>query len=263
MRKCVPLWSAVFFTGLAWVGVNAWPAPPADALAIQVVAKRWLWKIQHEGGQREINELHLPVGRPVRLTLTSEDVPHRFSVPDLGIRIEVPPGRYASASFKPERVGRYRLLCSRDCGVGCKGMAGTVIVMEPVDYQAWLTVNAEDSPASTGRKLFLKLRCITCHHGGARARGPVLENLYGSRVQLSDDRAVVVDESYLRESILDPKAKVVQGWRPIMPSFRGQVSEEELLQLIAFIRSLKPGQTPAPVEEAPPPVDAPKDNHRR
>jgi cytochrome c oxidase subunit II len=235
--------------------------PPGEAVEVYVVGKQWMWKLQHPEGQREINELHIPVGQPVRLIMTSEDVIHSFFVPDFRTKQDVLPGRYTTTWFQATRPGRYHLFCAEYCGTGHSQMVGWVTALEPAEFQAWLASHAEGSMALEGRKIFLKYQCVTCHSADAQARAPVLEGLYGRQVPLQDGRSVRADENYLRESILQPTAKVVAGYQPIMPTFtlktgeagQGQLTEEELLQLIAFIKALGPGQTPRRVEESAPP----------
>jgi cytochrome c oxidase subunit II len=235
--------------------------PPKDALEVYVVGKQWMWKLQHADGQREINELHVPVGRPVRLTMTSEDVIHDFFVPAFRMKKDVLPGRYTTAWFEASRPGRYHLFCAQYCGTKHAGMIGWINVMEPADYQAWLSGGtASESLASAGAKLFQRHACNTCHRADSLARGPNLEGLFGKPVQLSDGRTIVADESYIRESILTPNAKIVMGFQPIMPTFQGLVSEEELLQLVAYVKSLSkpapaPGQAAAPGASSMPPVN--------
>ncbi|HZZ27644.1 MAG TPA: cytochrome c oxidase subunit II [Pirellulales bacterium] len=249
----------IFLVMFAW-GAQIYFAlaqPPKDALDLYVVGKQWMWKVQHPEGQREINEVHVPLGQPVKLTLTSEDVIHDFFVPAFRTKIDVLPGRYVYTWFTPTAVGRYHLFCSQYCGTNHAGMQGTVEVMPPADYEQWLNLHAEGSLALEGRKLFLKLQCITCHSANAQARAPLLENLYDQLVPLRGGGAVVADDNYLRESILNPQAKVVLGWEPIMPTFQGQVTEEDLIKLIAFIKSLVTGQTPVRTEEALPPPTNP------
>jgi cytochrome c oxidase subunit II len=228
--------------------------PPEHGLEVYVVAKQWMWKVQHPEGQREINELHVPVNQPVTLTLISEDVIHDFFVPAFRVKVDVLPKRYVRTWFQATKVGQYRLFCSQYCGVGHSQMTGTVFVMTPEDYQAWLTRHAEGSIALEGRKLFLQYQCISCHSADALARGPMLENLHGQRIALRDGRTVTADAAYLRKSIMEPDADIVAGFEPIMPSFQGQLSEEEMLKLIAFIRSLEPGQTPKRVDSSAPPT---------
>jgi cytochrome c oxidase subunit 2 len=254
---------------------------PDDALQVYVVGKQWMWKVQHVDGAREINELHIPVGRPVKVTFTSEDVIHDFGIPAFRRKIDVIPGRYMHTWYLPTEVGDYHLFCNQYCGTSHADMVGWIHVMKPEDYERWLQnyrppsgSRAEGSLALQGRKLFLKLQCVTCHSADSRARAPVLENLYGREVHLNDGRVVVADEAYIRESILEPAAKVAQGWQPIMPTFKGQLAdpsekpplseEEALIQLIAYIRTLGPGETPKRTEEFPPPLGAPtKPEERR
>jgi cytochrome c oxidase subunit 2 len=249
----------VMFVWGATVYFGAYRAPD-DATPIYVVAKQWMWKFQHPEGQREINELHVPAGRPFKLLLTSEDVIHSFFVPDFRIHLDVLPERYTSVWFQATKPGSYHLFCSQYCGTNHAGMVGRVIVMEPADYQNWLQLHAEGSLALEGRKVFLKYRCISCHSADENARAPVLEELYGKPVHLRDGRTVIADEDYIRESIYHPGAKIVAGYEDIMPTFRGQVSEEEVIQLIAFVKSLGRGQTPRRVEQYPPPVTTPPIN---
>lgn len=252
------VWGAEIFLDVA--------QPPPDAMEIFVVGKRWMWKFQHQTGQREINEIHIPVGRPVKLTLTSEDVIHDLFVPAFRTKIDVLPGRYVHTWFQATKAGRYHLFCSQYCGTNHSGMVGWVTVQEPAEYSDWLNSHAEGSLALQGRKLFLKLQCVTCHSANAKARAPVLEGLYGQMVSLQDGRRVIADEAYVRESILNPRAKIVAGWEPIMPTFEGQLAdpsadltqEEALIQLLAYLKSLRPGQTPVRTEDFPPPAVNPK-----
>lgn len=214
--------------------------PPADPLEIQVVGKQWMWKIQHPQGQREINELHVPMGRPVKLTLASEDVIHSFYIPAFRIKMDAVPGRYTTTWFEATEPGEYHLFCAEYCGTSHAGMIGRVVVMEPARYEQWLSGPAEELPGMAGERLFQQLGCVTCHRGSG-GQGPSLVGLFGKPVQLKSGETVVADENYLRESILNPRAKVVAGYPPIMPTFQGQVTEEELLQLIAYIKSLEGG----------------------
>jgi cytochrome c oxidase subunit II len=213
--------------------------PPAGAMEIYVVGKQWMWKVQHMDGQREINELHVPVGRPVKLIMGSEDVLHSYYIPAFRVKADVIPGRYNVLWFTATKPGTYHLFCAEYCGTKHSGMVGSVIAMAPEDFQAWLSGGgASESPVAAGQKLFQDLACITCHTGDATARGPQLANLYNSTVNLQDGNTVTADDSYIRESIVNPQAKVVAGFQPIMPTFQGLVTEEQLLQLIAYVRSL-------------------------
>ncbi|HST23023.1 MAG TPA: c-type cytochrome, partial [Blastocatellia bacterium] len=212
---------------------------PDEALDIYVVGKQWMWKFQHLDGQREINELHIPYGRKVKLTMTTEDVIHSFYVPAFRVKMDVVPGKYSTLWFEPTKPGRYPLFCAEYCGTSHSGMIGFVNVLEPSEYQAWLSGGAgEGSLAQTGQKLFQDFACNTCHRSDSQGRGPKLDALFGSQVQLQDGQRHVADETYIRESILNPKAKVVAGYQSIMPTFQGLVSEEQLLQLIAYVKSL-------------------------
>jgi cytochrome c oxidase subunit II len=222
--------------------------PPAGAMEVYVVGKQWMWKVQHMDGQREINELHVPVGRAVKLIMGSEDVLHSYYIPAFRVKADVIPGRYNVLWFTATKPGTYHLFCAEYCGTKHSGMVGSVVAMEPEAFQAWLSGGgAAESPVAAGQKLFTDLACITCHTGDATARGPQLANLYNSTVKLQDGSSVVADDSYIRESIVNPQAKVVAGFQPIMPTFQGLVSEEQLLQLIAYVRSLsQQGAAPAP-----------------
>jgi len=214
--------------------------PPDETLNIYVVGKQWMWKFQHLDGQREINELHVPVGRPVKLITTSEDVIHDFFVPAFRVKADVLPGRYVTIWFQPTRPGRYHLFCAEYCGTRHSGMIGEVVVMEPNEYETWLSGGAaEGSLASAGAKLFQDLACNTCHRPDAQGRGPVLEGLFGKSVTLQSGETVTVDEAYVRESILTPSAKITAGFQPIMPTFQGLVTEEQLLALIEYVKSLQ------------------------
>jgi|GEM_PF-28080 len=217
--------------------------PPRDALEIYVTGKQWMWKFQHPEGHREINELHVPIGRKVKLTLATEDVIHSFYVPAFRIKADVVPGKFTTIWFEATKAGRYYLFCAEYCGTNHSGMVGWVEVMEPADYQAWLSgAPVEGSLASLGQKVFQNLACNTCHRSDAQGRGPMLEGLFGKEVQLETGETVVADESYIRESILNPRAKIVAGFQPIMPTFQGLISDEQLLQLIAYIKSLSQEQ---------------------
>jgi cytochrome c oxidase subunit 2 len=214
--------------------------PPDETLNIYVVGKQWMWKFQHLDGQREINELHVPVGRDIRLITTSEDVIHDLFVPAFRVKADVVPGRYVSIWFRATKPGRYRIFCAEYCGTKHSGMTGEVIVLDPSEYQAWLSGGGpEGSLASAGEKLFQDLACNTCHRPDAQGRGPILHGLFGKTVTLQNGERVTVDEAYIRESILNPSAKVAAGFQPIMPTFQGLVTEEQLLELIEYVKSLK------------------------
>jgi cytochrome c oxidase subunit II len=256
------VWSVIPF--LVMLFIFGWSAriylyemrPPDDAQEVYVVGRQWMWKLQHPDGQREINELHIPVGRPVRLIMTSEDVIHSFYVPEFRIKQDVLPGRYTSVWFQATKAGRYHLYCAEYCGAGHSVMVGSVIAMEEADYGAWLGSQAEGSLALRGRKRFLQLQCITCHTGRSDARAPNLEGIFNTQVRLQDGRTVPADEGYLRRSILQPNADVVAGFQPIMPTYQDRITEEELIEVVAFLKALGPGQTPTRNEETPPPPGA-------
>ncbi|HUL78160.1 MAG TPA: cytochrome c oxidase subunit II, partial [Vicinamibacteria bacterium] len=213
--------------------------PPDDAMTVSVVGKRWMWKLQQPTGQREINELHVPRGRAVKLIITSEDTIHSFFVPAFRIKKDAVPGRYNMAWFRATKTGSYHLFCSEYCGTEHSRMTGRIVVMEPDDYETWLAGGpAPESPVAAGEKLFTELNCITCHRPDSAGRGPVLQGIFGRPVKLASGETVVADEAYVRESITSPAAKVVAGYQPVMPTYQGQVSEEQLIALVAFIQSL-------------------------
>ncbi|HZZ43533.1 MAG TPA: cytochrome c oxidase subunit II, partial [Tepidisphaeraceae bacterium] len=233
----------MFFWGaILYIDMKRSPAPAANALEINVVGKQWMWKLQHPGGQREIDELHIPVNRLVKLTMSSEDVIHSFSIPDFRIKQDVVPGSYSTEWFTATRTGRYHLFCQEYCGTNHSQMIGWIDVMTPGDYNAWLAGTAVgESPAVSGAALFHSFGCAQCHGQIA----PTLAGLYGRKVLLQDGTTVTADSDYLRESILNAPAKIVQGYTPSMPSYRGQVSEEQLSDLIAYIKSLSPAHIDA------------------
>ncbi len=213
--------------------------PPANAMEIYVVAKQWMWKLQHPEGKREINTLHVPVGQPVRLTMTSEDVIHSFFVPAFRTKMDVLPGRYTTTWFEATKIGEYHLFCTEYCGTKHSKMIGRVVVMEPADYQMWLSGSSGEPMEVAGERLFDQLGCRTCHRPDSEGRGPVVDGLFGKSVQLQSGETAMADEAYLRESILNPNAKLLAGYKPLMPTFEGQISEEGILQLIEYIKSLK------------------------
>ena len=214
--------------------------PPDDAMTVNVVGKRWMWKIQHPTGQREINELHVPVGRAVKLLITSEDTIHSFFVPAFRIKRDAVPGRYNTAWFRATKPGRYHLFCAEYCGTEHSRMTGWVVVLPPGEYQTWLAGGpTPESPSAAGEKLFTDLNCVTCHRPDSAGRGPVLVGIFGKPVKLATGDSVVADESYVRESILNPAARVVAGYQPVMPTYQGQVSEEQLIALVAYVKSLQ------------------------
>ncbi len=239
------VWGAIVYVAIA--------RPPNNALEIFVVGKQWMWKLQHMEGRREINELHIPTGRPVKLTMTSEDVIHSFFVPAFRVKADAVPGRYTTVWFEATKSGRYHLFCTEYCGTQHSRMIGSVIAMDPYDYQAWLAGDVISaggaaemiSPAERGRQLFVSTGCTACHAvdkaseaSAAAMQGPSLVGLYGEEVALSDGSTVVADEGYLRTSILNPLSDIVAGYQPVMPPYATRLSEEDVLSLIAYIRSL-------------------------
>ena len=220
--------------------------PPRGATEVYVVAKQWMWKLEHTEGQREINELHVPVGRDIELIMSSQDVIHSFYVPAFRIKQDVLPGRYTTAWFRATKPGVYHLFCAEYCGTQHSGMIGQIVVMEPAQYEAWLSGGpANGSLAANGESIFQQLGCPTCHRSDTQGRGPNLAGVFGRPVLLEDGRTVIADENYIRESILSPSAKVVSGFKPIMPVFQGLVSEEQLTELVAYVKSLNPAPSGA------------------
>jgi cytochrome c oxidase subunit 2 len=228
--------------------------PPTNALEVYVVGKQWMWKFQHPTGQREINELHVPVGRKVKLIMTTEDVIHDVFVPAFRIKADVVPGKYTTQWFEATKPGRYHFFCAEFCGMNHSGMRGWVVVMEPTEFENWLSGNANQmSPAAAGQQMFESLGCASCHGAnGEGGRGPSLLGVFGSNVTLTNGQTVPADEAYLRESILNPQAKIVSGFGPIMPTFQGQMNEEQLLQVTAYIKSLSTVRTETQTSKPPP-----------
>src|SRR5882762_4024510 len=219
---------------------------PADTLDVYVIGKQWMWKLEQPNGRREINELHVPVNRNVRLVMASEDVIHDFSVPAFRVKMDVVPGHYNSMWFRPTKTGRYHFFCSQYCGTSHAIMGGWVTVMEPSDYAAWLSGSSGNANlVVAGEKLFAEMACITCHAANGTGRAPSLNGLYGAQVLLADGSTVAADEAYIRESILQPNAKIVARYQPLMPTFQGQLTEEQILALIAYIKSLQSQPAPA------------------
>lgn len=216
--------------------------PPEDSEEIYIVGKQWMWKAQHQTGQREINELHVPVGHNIKLTMTTEDVLHDFYIPAFRAKADVVPGRYTYIWFNATKPGKYHLFCAEYCGLNHSGMGGWVYVMEQRDFDNWLSGNVSgQTPVEEGKELFTnKLGCASCHAGGPAQRGAKLENVFNTDVHLVGGGTVKADENYIRNSILNPTSQVVEGFQPIMPTFKGQVTEEQLNALVAYIKSLSP-----------------------
>jgi len=246
-------WSIIPFLVMLtffWWGAKIYfynAVPPPNSMDVYVVGKQWMWKLQYPGGQREINELHVPVGQPVKLTLASEDVIHSFFIPALRIKHDVVPGHYDTMWFNANKPGRYHIFCAEYCGTEHSGMVGWVTIMTPADYANWLAGGGSSGTmAQQGERLFEQLGCASCHLEQRAGRGPSLRGLYGSRAQLANGQTVQADDAYLRESILNPNSKLVAGYKAgVMPSFQGQISEEGILQLIVYMKSLAVSNVPA------------------
>ncbi len=249
--------SMTIFLGGAIVYYNQYRIP-ADTMEIYVVGKQWMWKVQHGTGQREINELHVPVNRKIRLTMTTEDVLHDFFIPAFRTKADVVPGRYTNMWFEATKPGKYHLFCAEYCGLNHSGMGGWVYVMEQKDFDNWLAGNvAGQTPVQVGEDLFTnKLGCASCHAGGQNQRGAVLEGIFNKEVKLVGGQTVIADEEYIRNSILNPAGQVVEGFQPIMPTFKGQVSEEQLVALVAYIKSLSGVTGTTPAAPAPKPAES-------
>ncbi|MGA8940289.1 MAG: cytochrome c oxidase subunit II [Acidobacteriaceae bacterium] len=236
----IPL--AIFLVAFVWGALLYFRIydPPTNAMNIYIVGKQWMWKAEHPGGQHEIDALHVPVGKPIQLTMISQDVFHSFSVPDFRIKREVIPGRYSTVWFEATQVGTYHLFCTQYCGTDHSAMIGWVTVMTPGDYKKWLEQsNSGQSLAQNGERLFASMGCNSCHNGTAAARGPSLAGVYGSRLTLTDGRQILVDDAYLRDAILNPSEHVTAGFAPIMPTYQGQISEDGLIDLVEFIKNMQ------------------------
>jgi len=231
-----PLLLSFLFFGWAGKIFVEQRTPPSNAMDVYVVGRQWMWKLQHPEGRMEIDELHLPVGQPVRLVMTSMDVIHDFFIPAFRTKQDVLPGSYSYEWFQPTKVGDYHFFCSQYCGTDHAKMIGVVHVMEPAKYAEWLNGSGQDTPAAVaGERLFQKFACASCH----ASRAPSLAGLYGSTVKLQDGSSVTADGNYIRESILAPNAKVTAGYSSIMPTFKGQLTEEEVIDLIEYIKTLR------------------------
>ena len=236
------------FTPLAiFLGIFAWAAVvyarfysgPPDAMTVFVVGKQWMWKAEHANGRREIDELHVPLGEPVRLVLSTEDVIHSFFVPAFRIKQDAVPGRYTMIRFTPTQEGEYRLHCAEYCGTDHARMGGRVVVMAPAAFAQWLAQGDANSLAARGFELFRQKGCSGCHSANSTVHAPDLAGIYGRVVHLTDGRTLVADETYLRDSILLPKRDVVAGYEPLMPSFQGQLDESELAALITYLKETR------------------------
>jgi cytochrome c oxidase subunit 2 len=223
-------WSAVVFADIS--------RPPADTLDIYVIGKQWMWHAQHPSGKLEINQLHVPIDQPVKLIMTSQDVIHDFYVPAFRVKRDVLPGRYTTLWFEATQTGEFHLFCAEYCGTDHSRMVGSVTVLEQLDYEKWLSGDSGGSLVAAGQQIFERRGCTSCHSGEPDARGPALAGLFGTRVALEDGSTVVADEVYILESIVQPQARLVAGYPPIMPTYEGIISDEGLFQLVAYIKSL-------------------------
>jgi len=229
---------AVFFAWGSTLYFQNSEAPPG-AMEIFVTGKQWMWKAEHPEGQREINEVHVPLGRPVKLTMTAEDVIHDFFVPAFRVKKDVLPGRYTTMWFEPTKLGTFHLFCAQYCGAFHAGMIGSVIVVEPDEYERWLLGGVQgETMEAAGQRIFKESGCVTCHLADGSGPAPSLVGVYGSAVHLANGQTLTADSAYVRESILSPAAQLVSGYKAVMPSFQGQLSEEQILDLVAYIRSL-------------------------
>jgi cytochrome c oxidase subunit 2 len=228
---CLYIWATQLYSGLY--------RPPSDSLDISVVAQQWMWKFQHPTGQREINELHVPIGRPVQLTMASEDVIHSLFIPALRIKRDVLPGRFVTIWFEADAPGVYRLACAEFCGTDHSRMIGRFVAQSPTDYSQWLEqAGSNQTLAAQGEQLFRQFGCSGCHGPAATVHAPSLAGLYGRRVPLQNGQVVVADDQYIRDSILMPQAQIAAGYPPIMPTFQNVLSEDQVLKLVAYIKSL-------------------------
>ena len=227
--------------------------PPRDALQVQLVAKQWMWKLQHAEGKKEINELHLPLNKDVTLTMTSQDVIHSFYVPAFRVKQDVVPGKYTTGWFRPNKVGAYHLFCAEYCGTDHSKMIGRVVVMEPADYERWLTTGETgQSIVLEGRRLFREKGCSGCHEGNSVVHAPPLTGVYGKQVPLNSREIVTADDQYIRDSILLPGKQISAGYDNLMPSFTGHISEAEVMEIIAYLKSIgeQPARQTSPSESA-------------
>ena len=212
--------------------------PPGNALQVQLVAKQWMWKLQHAEGKKEIDELHVPLGRDIEVTMASQDVIHSFYIPAFRVKQDVVPGKYTTEWFHPTRLGEFHLFCAEYCGTNHSRMIGRVVVMEPADYQRWLTTGETgQSIVFEGRRLFHEKGCSGCHVGSSVIHAPPLEGLYGKQVPLASGEIVTAGDQYIRDSILLPAKQISAGYANLMPSFAGHISEGEIMQLVAYLKS--------------------------
>ena len=254
-------WTAipiVIFMGLfVWGAIVFAEAskPPPDAMPIYVVGLQWYWDVQHENGRHEIGDLHVPVGQPVQLIMTSPDVIHDYFIPAFRIKRDVMPGKYTTQWFTATKPGKYRIFCNQYCGTKHSEMGGFVYAMRPDDYEDWLGAQngtGQESVAQTGARLFRQFSCSGCHGANSSVHAPSLSGIYGHPVPLEDGTFVVADDQYIHDSILKPNSQIVAGYKPIMPNYTGQMSEQDVIALVAYIKSLS--QTAPPTDASAPPI---------
>jgi len=230
----------------AW-GFNAYMRlniVPKDALEIKVTGQKWFWSFDYPEGASSVNELVVPVDRPVKLLLSSKDVIHSFYVPDFRIKMDVLPNRYTITWFQAKNVGTYNLFCAEYCGRGHSEMIGTVKVVNEREFADWIEAGSGSgegvSPLELGAQLYKSKACYTCHttDGGPKV-GPSFKGIFGHETELESGGKVKVDENYIRESILEPRAKVVKGFQPVMPTYQGLLKDKQIDALIAYIKSLE------------------------
>lgn len=239
------LLTLVFFVWGARVFVES-KNPPPDAMVVEVIGRQWMWKFQHPTGQSEINDLHLPIGQPIKLRIISQDVIHALYLPAVRMQVAALPDRYTEMWFKADKVGTFHLYCSEYCGTDHSVMGGKVTFMNPGDYQDWLVhAGAQQGIVAAGRALYEAYGCASCHEPGSPVKAPSLAGLYGSKVALADGRTVVADDEWLRQKILNPNGdKLAGGGKQVMPSFAGRIPEDELNRIVDFIKAYpRPGQS--------------------
>jgi len=242
----------ILLVALFHFGFKGWlelRVPPADAIQIRVRAKKWLWEFEYPNGMHSVTDLHVPVNRPVRIILSSDDVIHSFFVPAFRIKQDATPGFYQTTWFQAVHEGTVDLFCAEYCGTGHSAMLGHVIIQSQADYERYLAEGVGprmnpatgriETPAEWGRRIAQETQCATCHSAdGSPMTGPTWRGIFGRTENLADGTTVHVDENYIRESILQPQAKVVRGFQPVMPTFQGTLQDRQIDALIAYIRTL-------------------------
>lgn len=232
----------LFFWGIT--GYMKFAVGPGESMEVQITAKKWLWQFEYPDGTRSINELHLPVNKAVHFVMTSEDVLHDFYIPDLRMKRDIIPGRYSEYWATPTTVGEHVATCAEYCGKGHSDMHAKVFVDTPEKYAEWMATGGDEwknhTPEEWGKIQYDQKGCATCHTiDGSKSKGPTWKGIWGKPVKLNNGTSVLVDENYVRESMMQPNAKVVDGFEPIMPTFQGLLRENEIRGLVAFIKSLQ------------------------